>query len=256
MVRWGRYLGPLVLGIVGALVGLVAFAAWERPPDALTRAEVKSLVATAIASAEAQPARSAAVFRTILPSLVLIRTEGSRARADAEGIGSGVIVNEDRTILTAHHVVDGARRIEVTFADGTTSPAQLIDSTANDLATLRPDRGPSLVVPAVLAGSPRVGDEAYAVGNPFGLNGSFTAGVISGLNRSIPVERGARRLSGLIQFDAAVNPGSSGGPLLNRDAQVVGIVTALANPSDDNAFLGIGFAVPFSGGGAGGGPPR
>ncbi|MCC6238275.1 MAG: trypsin-like peptidase domain-containing protein [Dehalococcoidia bacterium] len=256
MASWSRRLGPLVLGALGALVALVAFTSWQRPPEPLTRTEVKSLVATAIATAEAQPARSAEVFRAILPSLVLIRTEGSRERAEAESIGSGVIVNADGTILTAHHVVDGARRIEVTFADGTTSAAQVIDATTNDLATLRPEQGPSLVVPAVLAGGPRVGDEAFAVGNPFGLSGSFTAGVISGLNRTIPVERGARRLTGLIQFDAAVNPGSSGGPLLNRDAQVVGIVTALANPSEDNAFLGIGFAVPFTGGGAGGGPPR
>ncbi len=256
MVRWGRRLGPLLLGTLGALVGLVVFVTLQSPPDPLTRIEVRSLVATAIASAEAQPARSSEVFRAILPSLVLIRTEGSRERPEAESIGSGVIVNADGTILTAHHVVDGARRIEVTFADGTTTTAQLVDATTNDLATLRPEHGPSLVVPAVLAGGPRVGDEAFAVGNPFGLSGSFTAGVISGLNRTIPVERGARRLTGLIQFDAAVNPGSSGGPLLNRDAQVVGIVTALANPSDDNAFLGIGFAVPFTGGGAGGGPPR
>lgn len=256
MGGWRRSLGPLALGMVGALVGLVAFTALERPPQPLSRAEVKSVVATAIASAEAQPARSTEVFRAILPSLVLIHSEGSRDRAEAESIGSGVIVNEDGTILTAHHVVDGARSIEVTFADGTTTSAQLIDATSNDLATLRPNGGPALIVPAVLAGGPRIGDETYAVGNPFGLNGSFTAGVISGLNRSIPIERGARRLTGLIQFDAAVNPGSSGGPLLNRDGQVVGIVTALANPSEDKAFLGIGFAVPFTGGGAGGGPPR
>ncbi len=255
MARWRQQLGLLAVGVLGAFVGMAVLAAVQQPPVPLSRAEVRAVAETVVATAAAQPARSTAVFRTILPSLVLIRTEGNRERAEAEGIGSGVIVNENGTILTAHHVVDGARRIEVTFADGTESDAQIIDATENDLATLRPDATPGVIVPAVLAGGVQIGDEAFAVGNPFGLSGSFTAGVVSGLNRSIPIERGARRLTGLIQFDAAVNPGNSGGPLLNRDGQVVGIVTALANPSEDRAFLGIGFAVPFTGGG-GGGPPR
>ena len=91
----------------------------------------------------------------------------------------------------------------------------------------------------------RVGDEAFAVGNPMGLAGSMSAGVISGFDRSIPVGDGGQRLQGLIQFDTAVNPGNSGGPLLNRQGHVVGIVTALANPSEQNFFVGIGFAVPI-----------
>jgi S1-C subfamily serine protease len=102
----------------------------------------------------------------------------------------------------------------------------------------------------------RVGDEAYAVGNPLGLAASMSAGVISGFNRSIPVEDSDRRLERLIQFDTAVNPGNSGGPLLNRQGHVVGIVTALANPSGQRFFTGIGFAVPIGTAvsAAGGGP--
>jgi S1-C subfamily serine protease len=91
----------------------------------------------------------------------------------------------------------------------------------------------------------QVGDETYAVGNPLGLAASMSAGVISGFNRSLPLDDGDERLEGLIQFDAAVNPGNSGGPLLNRNGQVIGIVTALANPSEQNFFIGIGFAVPI-----------
>jgi S1-C subfamily serine protease len=111
-----------------------------------------------------------------------------------------------------------------------------------------------------MGGGLRVGDEVYAVGHPLGLVGSMSAGVVSGLNRSIPVE-GDRTLDQLIQFDAAVNPGNSGGPLLNRGGQVVGIVTALANPAEQGFFVGIGFAVPIGAAagvaGAGpGGPPR
>jgi S1-C subfamily serine protease len=102
----------------------------------------------------------------------------------------------------------------------------------------------------------RVGDEAYVVGNPLGLFGSMSAGVISGFERSFKLEDSEQRLEGLIQFDAAANPGNSGGPLLNRYGQVVGIVTALANPTEQDVFIGIGFAVPITtAGGAAGLPP-
>jgi S1-C subfamily serine protease len=256
MDRLWRLLAPAALGLLGSVVGLLLFTTARESPTPLTKAQVKNVAATVVASAAAQPARSTEVFRAILPSLVLIRTEGNGQQAEAQGVGSGVIINEDGTILTAHHVVDGARTIEVTFADGTEALALVLETLPNDLAILRANKLPSLIVPAVLGGSPQVGDEAYAVGNPLGLTGSFTSGVISGLNRSIPVQRGRVQLSNLIQFDAAVNPGSSGGPLLNRDAQVIGIVTALANPTEDRAFLGIGFAVPLGAAGGGGGPPR
>jgi S1-C subfamily serine protease len=92
----------------------------------------------------------------------------------------------------------------------------------------------------------RIGDETFAVGNPLGLAASLSAGVISGIDRSFPINDEGDRLEGLIQFDAAVNPGNSGGPLLNRAGQVIGIVTALANPSQQNFFTGIGFAVPIN----------
>jgi S1-C subfamily serine protease len=101
----------------------------------------------------------------------------------------------------------------------------------------------------------RVGDEAYAVGNPLGLTGSMSAGVISGFNRTIPLNDDGDLLEGLIQFDTAVNPGNSGGPLLNRYGQVIGIVTALANPTENNTFIGIGFAVPIGTASAAAGAP-
>ena len=117
-------------------------------------------------------------------------------------------------------------------------------------------QGPEVIVPAVLGGGMRVGDETYAVGNPLGLTGSLSAGVISGLGRSIPPRNGSEGLTDLIQFDAAVNPGNSGGPLLNRDGQVIGIVTALANATNERSFTGIGFAVPLGSAGGGGDIPR
>src|SRR5262249_40042132 len=145
-------------------------------------------------------------------------------------------------IMTANHVVDGATSIEVVFADGTHTSATVVSSSPDtDIAVLAPAQLPSVVVPAVLDGGVRIGDDAYSVGNPLGLADTLTAGVVSGLDRSIGREDGGGELTGLIQFDAAVNPGSSGGPLLNRQGQVVGIVTALANPTGQRFFVGIGF---------------
>ena len=103
----------------------------------------------------------------------------------------------------------------------------------------------------------RVGDEVYVVGNPFGLYGSMSAGVISGFDRHFQVPNGGPLLNGLIQFDAAANPGNSGGPLLNRDGFVIGVVTGIANPTEDSFFIGIGFAMPITMAVSGGGglPP-
>ena len=96
----------------------------------------------------------------------------------------------------------------------------------------------------------------FAAGNPFGIRNSFSAGVVSGLNRNFKSPKSGATLSNLIQFDAAANPGNSGGPLLNRDGEVVGIVTALYNPTDQEVFIGIAFAVPIdAAGGAMGSPP-
>ena len=102
----------------------------------------------------------------------------------------------------------------------------------------------------------RVGDEAYVVGNPYGLYSSMSAGVISGFNRTFQPVNTNLNLKGLIQIDAAVNPGNSGGPLLNRDGEVIGIVEGLVNPTNQDFFVGIGFAIPINvAGGAAGLPP-
>src|SRR5262249_45449877 len=148
------------------------------------------------------------------------------------GLGTGVIVNADGTILTANHVVAGATDVTVVYADGTRSAATVTGADPQmDVATLAPETLPEVLVPATLGGGGQVGDPVVAVGNPFGLVDSTTSGVISGLDRSATAEDGVSR-DGLIQFDAAVNPGNSGGPLLNGRGEVIGIVTALANPTE------------------------
>jgi S1-C subfamily serine protease len=128
----------------------------------------------------------------------------------------------------------------------------------NDIAVLKAATPPAQIVPATL-GNPKamqVGDEAYVVGNPFGLYSSMSAGVISGFNRTFQPRNTNLNLTGLIQVDASVNPGNSGGPLLNRNGEVIGIVEGLINPTDQNFFVGIGFAIPINvAGGAAGLPP-
>jgi S1-C subfamily serine protease len=220
---------------------------------------VKTAVDKGLEDARSVPPDSARVYQAILPSLVFIHAERPGGGAKANELGTGVIINDQGAILTARHVIASARTIQVTFSDGTVATARVLkEERDEDIAVLQPERPPQVIVPAVLGSSSglHVGDDAFAVGHPLGLVGSLSAGVISGLDRSIPSGDGSM-LKGLIQFDAAVNPGSSGGPLLNRRGQVIGIVTALANPSHQGFFIGIGFAVPIgTAGGAVGAPAQ
>jgi len=261
-----RHLGPhgMRVGLFagGVFVAFIALLLYNNillsaSPPPLTTREVNDSIAQAFSSATPPPAFSARVYQVIGPSLVFIQTEKPDApEGKGFGVGSGVVINDSGDILTSLHVVDGASDIELTFADGSQSSAQIIvEQPENDIAVLRANEPPGLIVPAVL-GNPtamRVGDEAFVVGNPLGLYSSMSSGVISGFGRSFTPVDGDQRLSGLIQIDAAVNPGNSGGPLLNRDGQVIGIVTALANPTEQDFFIGIGFAVPINiaGGAAG-----
>ena len=227
------------------------------PDQAEVGTIASGIVGKAIEKLEAKPPASATVYRQILPSIVEIEADRPSSNGGDTSLGAGVIVNRAGTILTALHVVADAASVKVSFADGTRSAASVAATDpANDIAVLQPDRGPQVVVPAVLGAGGQVGDEAYAVGHPLGYVASLSAGVISGLDRTAEAENG-KKLRGLIQFDTAVNPGNSGGPLLNRAGQVIGIVTALANPSRDGYFIGIGFAVPIStAGGAANAPPK
>jgi S1-C subfamily serine protease len=256
---------PFVSGMVAAFAVLLLYTALVPQAEPLTLNDVNEQVVQAMASATPAPAPSALVYQAILPSLVFIQVEAIGEQDDMgvyqseDGLGSGVVINTDGEVLTSLHVVTESTRIMVTFADGTEAEARIVATQPeNDIAVLRPSRLPQVLVPAIL-GNPsamNVGDEAYAVGHPFGLYASMTSGVISGFERTFRLQNSDQRLEGLIQIDAAVNPGNSGGPLLNRSGQVVGIVTGLANPTDESFFVGIGFAVPIDiAGGAAGLPP-
>jgi S1-C subfamily serine protease len=252
-------------------VALITLALWrfsDAGPPPLTQTDVDRAVQSGIDQAQKEerntPPDAALAYRTILPSLVTITTERGTASSDGAGgaeatggssLGAGVVINARGAVLTALHVVEPGERINVRFADGTQSLARLASrQPASDIAVLTVDRLPEVVVPAVMGGGAQVGDAVLPVGNPLGLQSTLTAGVVSAIDRSVRTRSG-QTLAGLIQFDAAVNPGNSGGPLLNRDGQVIGIVTGLANPSEQAYFVGIGFAVPIAtAGGAAGGP--
>ena len=245
-----------VVLVAAVIVVVAALGIWRvvRPagPVPLTQNDVNSSITKALQDAAkqqaAQPADGTTAYAAVRLSLVVITTN--------TGLGAGTVVKDDGTILTALHVVRGATSITVRFADGTQSAAAVTASTpAQDIAVLTPTTLPEVVVAATLGGGVGVGDEVFAVGNPLGYAGSLSGGVVSALNRSVTIQ--GTTLTGLIQTDAAVNPGNSGGPLVNKAGQVVGVVTALANPSGEDSFAGIGFAVPIAtAGGAAGAPPK
>ncbi len=248
---------PFLSGVLAALLALFLYNTLFPGTRPLTQSEVNAVVSSALASATPRPAYSTQVYQIIQPSLVWIESDSVDANGERHsGLGTGVIVDRMGNILTSLHVVDGATRIKVTFADGTESRAAILSTIPEkDIAVLQPETLPQLFVPATLgnAGALQVGDEAYVVGNPFGLYSSMSSGVISGFDRSFRPPGSGQTIEGLIQVDAAVNPGNSGGPLLNRYGHVVGIVTGIINPTDESFFIGIGFAVPIdvAAGGAG-----
>ena len=256
---WSRRSGLILwvtLGVLSLLVLLLLWRTCGGGEQQLTSADVDEAVAEAIEAELPEEVDLTQIYRAILPSLVVVQTDKGKEE-EGIGVGSGVVANADGEVLTALHVVDGAVEIQVSFADGTTTTAAVADTDPfRDVAVLTPYTRPNLIVPATIGASSsvHVGDEVFAVGNPLGLVGSMSAGVVSGLGREFELAGRDQSLRGLIQFDAAVNPGSSGGPLLNRRGQVVGIVTGLVNPTDQEVFIGVGFAVPIDEavGGAGG----
>ena len=190
--------------------------------------------------------------------------KGKPPEADAppgeveRGVGTGVVIVDKGIILTNLHVVAGAETIKVTFSDGLEAVATITGvQPENDLAVLQAQKIPDDLIPAVMrsTGGLQSGDQVAAVGFPFGIGPSVSAGVVSGLKRSFRSPEGKQELGNLIQFDAAANPGNSGGPLINMDGEVLGIVTAILNPTQQRTFIGIGFAVPIENAASAAGSP-
>ena len=193
-------------------------------------------------AAGSRPAASAANRRSVASAPPAVDEEVEL------GVGTGVVIVDKGIILTNLHVVAGAQRIEVTFQDGLVASAYVRSVQAeNDLAVLQAEKIPNDLIAATMRSTRDLapGDKVMAVGFPFGIGPSASAGVVSGLGRVFRSPEGQQEMRNLIQFDAAANPGNSGGPLVTMDGEVVGIVTAILNPTSARTFLGIGFAVPI-----------
>ena len=240
----------MALVLMTALFGMALGYALRPMPKPLTQkvldlAVLKTLETTVLPSAAKRAAEA------IAPSVVRvvgILNGGNRVDEEERGTGTGVVITDKGVILTNLHVVNGSDRVKVVFADGTESEAFVMNtSPQDDLAVLKATKIPDDLIPAVMRSTNDLapGDNVVAVGFPFGIGPSTSAGVVSGLKRSFLSPEGKRELTNLIQFDAAANPGNSGGPLVTMEGEVVGIVTAILNPTQQRTFIGIGFAVPI-----------
>ncbi len=262
----------LLLVAVATVLGLAAGIALDRqfvePQRVVTQDDIDRAVRASLEK-EPLPSQAAKAYETIRPSIVRVdgfdhpegvgnlpaplvpdekKQDEKKASAERQSVGTGVVITEQGSILTNLHVVVGTSHVRVVFADGSESEAVITGvDPDNDLAVIQARKLPDDLQPATLitTGDLRPGDEVLAVGFPFGFGPSASTGVVSGLKREFVSSDGKRALSNLIQFDAAANPGNSGGPLVNMEGEVLGIVTAILNPLQQRFFVGLAFAVPI-----------
>ena len=246
-----RYERPLWVGAAVLLALLVVLTHRLITPSTrlITQEDINAAVLHTLAT-NTLPSAAAKAYEIIRPSVVRVRRLEPDKNGEfiEKGVGSGVVIVDKGVILTNLHVVFGAKRVQVVFADGLESDATVTGVQAeHDLAVLQAEKIPDDLMAATMRSTANLalGDQVVAVGFPFGIGPSATAGVVSGLRREFRSPEGKRLLTNLIQFDAAVNPGSSGGPLVTAEGEVVGIVTAIMNPTEQRVFVGIGFAVPI-----------
>lgn len=253
-----RLLGLAAGGLITIL--LVFTYAAMTPPREITQEDIRAAVLHTLET-NTLPSPAAKAYELVRQSIVRVNGWGVDDEADEDtdkSVGTGVVIVDKGTILTNLHVVLGAKRVQVVFADGLKSDATVVGTQPeHDLAVLQAETIPDDLVAATMRSTAdlALGDQVVAVGFPFGIGPSVTAGVVSGLRREFRSPEGKRVLTNLIQFDAAVNPGSSGGPLVTPGGEVIGIVTAILNPTDQRFFVGIGFAVPIENAAAAAGLP-
>ena len=243
-----------MLGLLALMLALSLFA--SKPGERkLTQEDITAAVLKTLETAQL-PSAAAKAYDTISPSVVRVvgyskNKEGKPAQEDLEdsrSVGTGVVIVDKGIILTNLHVVQGADVIHITFADGLTTTASITGmQRENDLAVLQAHKIPDDMIAATMRSTAdlRPGDQVMAVGYPFGIGPSASSGIVSGLKRTFKSPDGQQEMRNLIQFDAAANPGNSGGPLVTMDGEVVGIVTAIYNPNQQRTFVGIAFAVPI-----------
>jgi S1-C subfamily serine protease len=273
-MRWPKFLNALKIpkawrmpalsiasGLLGGLGTILAVWVWHGEPQRLTQDDIDKAVTKTLEKITL-PSQATRAAQIVAPSVVQVLGQQSdrMSARDPEqyktnGVGTGVVIVETGLILTNLHVVQSAQSIKIVFHDGHESPAKIVSvQPEHDLAVLQASSLPDDLKAATLRSTNDLlpGDTVVAVGFPFGIGPSVSAGVVSGLKREFQsTERGAanvanaKPLRNLIQFDAAANPGNSGGPLVTAEGEVVGIVTGILNPSGARVWAGIGFAVPI-----------
>ena len=242
-----------VVGLLGLLLSISLLSSMQPGARKLTQKDINAAVLKTLETT-VLPSPAVKAYEAIIPSVVRVTGLGKPTK-DKDGdehadrsIGTGVVISDKGIILTNLHVVQGAQTIKLTFADGLESTASITGmQPENDLAVLQAHKIPDDLMAATLRSTADLapGDGVVAVGYPFGIGPSASSGVISGLKRSFRSPDGQQIITNLIQFDAAANPGNSGGPLVTMEGEVIGIVTAIYNPNGQRSFVGIGFAVPI-----------
>ena len=241
----------LVAGIIGGLIAAGAAQMFDNGRESVVSAPTASNSAAddegspQVLSLSTDCLSAADLYDQVRPAVVQITVAAGRSG----GTGTGIILDMEGRILTNYHVVEGADSIEVRFEDGSTASAELIGSDpANDLALIDADVSGKDLTAADLGDSDalRVGDPVLAIGNPFNLEATLTQGIVSAIDRTYSSGANTRPIREMIQTDAAVNPGNSGGPLLNCRGEVIGINSLLENPSGANVNVGVAFAVAIN----------
>ena len=249
-----------VVGLLALLLAISLSVSTQPGARKLTQEDINAAVLKTLETTTF-PSAAAKAYEAIIPSVVRVVALGRSRDGKEDGersVGTGVVIVDKGIILTNLHVVKGAESIRITFSDGLTSTASITGvQPENDLAVLQAHKIPDDLIAATMRSTAdlRPGDEVMAVGYPFGIGPSASSGIVSGLKRNFRSPEGKQEMTNLIQFDAAANPGNSGGPLVTMDGQVVGIVTAIFNPNQQRSFVGIGFAVPIENAAAAAGMP-
>ncbi len=244
--------GIIVGGFLGATVVLIVFTFLMIPPATILPPEIiVSNGHPATTVGEQTPILTnkdlslTEIFERSEAGVVRVNVIKSEQIAGLNGVGSGFVFDQSGHIITNHHVIDNSEKIVVTFLDGSSYNANIVGSDPfTDIAVIKVDAEPYLLHPLPVGDSSnlKVGMRVVAIGNPFGLSGSMTAGIVSQLGRLLPSQDTGFSIPDVIQTDAAINPGNSGGPLLNIKGEVVGINTAIQSAIGE--FTGIGFAIP------------
>jgi S1-C subfamily serine protease len=260
------YLLWSAVGLLALLLAISLSLSLRPAPRKLTQNDINAAVLKTLETTTL-PSAAAKAYDIIRPSVVRVvglgkekeKEKDKERKEDADrSVGTGVVIVDKGVILTNLHVVQGADTIKVTFADGLESTATITGvQPENDLAVLQAQKIPDDMIAATMRSTADLapGDMVAAVGYPFGIGPSVSSGVISGLHRTFRSPEGKQQMTNLIQFDAAANPGNSGGPLVTMDGEVIGIVTAIYNPNQQRTFVGIAFAVPIENAAAAAGTP-